>query len=165
MSTPADPADALDPASPASPNAPAVGRSPTDPSLATRVAREVARDAEWPPLKTPAVPDAQLRRGALTAWAVIVAGGLLIFAVPLTLIGWAFTGWAWPWVRVVLCGVMIIPCFLVTLIWWLAISVSVGVKCPACGDVLHEQVLESATPAPEGRRRCGNCLAAVIAGK
>ena len=38
-----------------------------DPSLATQVARETARDAEWPPLKTPAVPDVQLRRGKLMA--------------------------------------------------------------------------------------------------
>ena len=136
-----------------------------DPSHATQVARETARDAEWPPLKTPAVPDVQLRRGARTAWIIISAGWLLTFLLPLSLIWWGFSGWAWPWVRVVLCGAVMIPCFFVALIWWLAISVSVGVKCPACGDVLHEQVLESATPVPEGRRRCGNCLAAVIAAK
>ena len=133
--------------------------------MAVRVAREAARDAEWPPLDTPAVPDAQLWRGALVAWSIILVGGLVIFAAPLVGVWWGFGGWAWPWVRVVLCGAVLIPCFFVALIWWLAISVSVGVKCPACGDVLHEQVVESASPAPEGRRRCGNCLAAAIAAK
>ena len=136
-----------------------------DTPLAVRVAREAARDAEWPPLDTPAVPDAQLWRGAWVAWSIILVGGLVIFAAPLAGVWWGFGGWAWPWVRVVLCGAVLIPCFFVALIWWLAISVSVGVKCPACGDVLHEQVVESASPAPEGRRRCGNCLAAAIAAK
>ncbi len=114
---------------------------------------------------TPAVTQGRLRSGALAAWSIIILGALVIFAVPLALIWWGFDGWAWPWVRVALCGAVMVPCFFVVLIWWLAISVSVGVKCPACGDVLHEQVLDSAAPAPEGRRRCGNCLAAVIAAK
>lgn len=140
-------------------------RDPADPALMTRIAREAARDAEWPPLGTPAVSQGRLRRGALAAWSIIIVGALVVFAVPLALIWWGFGGWAWPWVRVALCGAVTIPCFFVTLIGWLAISVSVGVKCPACGDVLHEQVLDSAAPAPEGRRRCGNCLAAVIAAK
>ena len=88
------------------------------------------------------MPDALLRRGALTSWAIIVTGWLLTFLVPLGVIWFSFGGWAWPWVRVVLCGLVVIPCFFVALIWWLAISVSVGVKCPACGDVLHEQVMD-----------------------
>ena len=158
MTTPADPASTSDALATDT-------RDAADPSYATRVARETTRDVEWPPLKTPAVPDGQLWRGTFTAWAIIVVGGLLIFGVPLSLIWWGFGGWAWWWVRVVLCGAIIIPCFFLTLIWWLAISVSVGVKCPACGDVLHEQVMDSATPVPEGRRRCGNCLAAVVAAK
>ncbi len=161
MSTPAD----ADTTPVSDPVAPQDLTDSADPARATLMAREAARDAEWPPQNTPAVPDARLWRGAMVAWVIIIVGGGLIYAVPLALVWWGLGGWTWPWVRVLLCGVVTVPCFFVTLIWWLAVSVSVGVKCPACGDVLHEQVLDSVMPVPDRRRRCGNCLAAVIAAK
>ena len=161
------PAEPAEPASPDAAGPPAAGAASPDPlasgepGFAVRVARERQRDVEWPADAAPPVPAARLRRDRVVAWAVVVAGWVAIFVVPFVLVAWVTAGWVWPWLRGVLAVATLVPAAFVALIWWLAITVSVGTKCPACGDVLHEQVTDSVTPLPGGRRRCGNCLAAV----
>ncbi|MEE9404686.1 MAG: hypothetical protein V3V20_07320, partial [Algisphaera sp.] len=133
-----------------------------DPEETLRAARETARDAELVDVTLAEVPESRLALEAWGVWAIILLGGMLIFVLPIVLALWVTAGWAWPVVRLLSCGAVMVPAFFVAIVWWLAVSVSLGTKCPACGDVLHAEELESVTPVPNGRRRCANCLAGVI---